>query len=170
MARVMRLAAVAALLAVAFLAGWLASGVGVGRRAPAASLEGREAAFSERMRGVVLDGRFTVAWPEPRDGDFGDRYEIASVEKLDGNRWRFNARVVYGRVDVTVPVVVPVEWAGNVPVVVLKDAELPGLGEEFSAVVAFDEDRYAGTWDHGEVGGFMYGRIEPHSGEETPEE
>ena len=39
-----------------------------------------------------------MAWPEPREGVYRDRYEIAGVTKLDG-------------------------------------------------------DRYAGTWDHGEVGG-----------------
>ena len=113
------------------------------------------------MTNVALDGSFTVAWPEAREGEFRDRYEISSVEKLDGNRWRFNARVIYGSVDVTAPVVVPMEFVGDVPVIVLKDAALPGLGDEFGAVVSFDGDRYAGTWDHGEVGGFLYGRIEP---------
>ena len=156
------LAAAALLLAIAaFGAGWIASGIGIGRRAPAESLESREAAFVERMRDVVLEGRFTVDWPEPRPGVRSDRYEIESVEKLDGNRWRFNARIVYGGVDVTAPVVVPMEWAGDFPVIVLKTADLPGVGEEFGAVIAFDGDRYAGTWDHGEVGGFMFGRIAP---------
>lgn len=154
-------AAAAVLALAAFGAGWVASGIGVGRTVPADSLEEREAAFVERMRNVVLEGEFTVAWPEPRPGARSDRYEIESVEKLDGNRWRFNARIVYGSVDVTAPVVVPMEWAGDFPVIVLKDAALPGVGEEFGAVVAFDGDRYAGTWDHGEVGGFMFGRIVP---------
>ena len=26
-------------------------------------------------------------------------------------------------------------------------------------VVTADGDRYGGTWDHGEVGGFMFGRV-----------
>ena len=38
---------------------------------------------------------------------------------------------------------------------------LPGLGEGFSARVLFYDDRYAGTWDHGEYGGLMFGAIEP---------
>ena len=149
------------LLGGAFGAGWLLSGLGVGRSVPVDALDARERAFADRMQDVVLDGRFTVDWPEPREGQFGDRYEVASVEKLDGNRWRFNARIVYGSVDVTVPVIVPIEWAGDLPVIRLVNASLPGLGKEFGATVVFDGDRYGGTWDHGEVGGFMFGTIHP---------
>jgi hypothetical protein len=42
----------------------------------------------------------------------------------------------------------------------LTNASIPGLGEGFSARVLFHEDRYAGTWQHGKVGGHMFGRIE----------
>ena len=87
------------------------------------------------MREVVLDGSFTVAWPEPREGVYTDRYEIAGVTKLDGDRWRFDARITYGDVDVTLPVVVPILWAGDVPMIRLVDVEIPGLGSEFGATV-----------------------------------
>ena len=125
------------LLALAWGAGWLASGIGVGRVAPEATLEERERAFEESMRNVVLDGSFTVAWPEPREGVYRDRYEIAGVTKLDGDRWRFDARITYGDVDVTLPVVVPILWAGDVPMIRLVDVEIPGLGSEFGATVLF---------------------------------
>ena len=39
------------------------------------------------------------------------------------------------------------------------DVEIPGLGDEFGATIVFDGDRYGGTWDHGEVGGFKFGRV-----------
>ncbi len=91
MRNILKIAALVSLLALAWGAGWLASGIGVGRVAPEATLEERERAFEESMRNVVLDGSFTVAWPEPREG--------------------------------------------------------------------VSRDRYAGTWDHGEVGGFMFGRV-----------
>ena len=64
------------------------------------------------------------------------------------------------RVDVTLPVVVPIEWAGDTPMVSITDFEIPGLGNEFGARVLFYDERYAGTWDHGEYGGLMYGTIE----------
>ena len=159
MRTILKIAALVSLLALAWGAGWLASGIGVGRVAPEATLEERERAFEESMRDVVLDGSFTVAWPEPREGVYRDRYEIAGVTKLDGDRWRFDARITYGDVDVTLPVVVPILWAGDVPMIRLVDVEIPGLGSEFGATVVFDGDRYGGTWDHGEVGGFMFGRV-----------
>ena len=159
MRTVLKITALVLLLALAWGAGWLASGIGVGRVAPEATLGERERAFEERMREVVLDGSFTVAWPAPRDNVYSDRYEIARITKLDGDRWRFDARIAYGDVDVTLPVVVPILWAGDVPVIRIVDVGIPGLGNEFGATIVFDGDRYGGTWDHGEVGGFMYGRV-----------
>ena len=57
------------------------------------------------------------------------------------------------------------EWAGDTPVISLTDASVPGLGT-FSARVLFYEDRYAGTWSHGDVGGNQFGRI-VRAGEEA---
>ncbi|MDG2129307.1 MAG: hypothetical protein P8K08_15015 [Fuerstiella sp.] len=119
----------------------------------------REKAFSSRMSNVTLVGSFTV------DGKTdelpkAERYEIKSVTKLGGNLWTFLTRVKYGNVDTKVPITVPLEWAGDTPMVSLTDATLPGLGSAFSARVIFHENRYAGTWQHGKVGGHMFGRIE----------
>jgi len=94
-----------------------------------------------------------------------ERYEITEVSKLEGDRWRFNARVKYGNVDVTLPVVVPMVWAGDTPMISITDFAIPGLGDEFGARVVFYDNRYAGTWDHGEYGGMMYGTIEPLAGQ-----
>ncbi len=160
------LASVLVVLVITFGVGWLAAVTGVGQAVDPASLSDRERAFSERMENVVLVGHFTIEGRERREGGserperLPERYEIASVEKLSGGRWRFKARVQYASVDVTVPVVVPVEWAGDTPMVSITDVSLPGLGEGFSARVLFYEDRYAGTWDHGDYGGLMYGTIE----------
>ena len=155
----LKLAAALAAAMVVFGVGWLVAVAGVGRAADPASLSDRETAFTERMRNVVLVGHFTLEGRERRDG-LPERYEISSVTKLDGDRWRFNARVKYGRVDTTLPVVVPVVWAGDTPMVSITNVDLPGLGEAFSARVLFYDDRYAGTWDHGNYGGMMYGTIE----------
>ena len=152
------LAAFVATVAV-FGLGWLAAVTGAGREADIASLTELERDFSERMRNVALVGRFTVEGRE-EPGGFEERYEIKDVTKLDGNRWRFNARVQYMSVDVTLPIVVPVEWAGDTPMVSITDFAIPGLGEGFGARVLFYDGRYSGTWDHGEYGGLMYGRIE----------
>ena len=65
----------------------------------------------------------------------------------------------HGSFDVTMPVVVPVKWVDDTPVVTLTDWTIPTLGT-FTCRVLFHGDRYAGTWQHGRVGGLMYGRIE----------
>ena len=111
------------------------------------------------------DGELGNVQSEEGDGSvrmdgFDELYEISSVTKLDGNRWRFNVRMKYMSVDVTLPVVVPIEWAGDTPMVSITNFEIPGLGSEFGARVLFYDERYAGTWDHGDVGGLMYGTIE----------
>ena len=63
--------------------------------------------------------------------------------------------------DTTLPVVVPIVWAGDTPMVSITDFTIPGLGENFGARVIFYDDRYAGTWNHGIRGGTMYGTLRP---------
>ncbi len=147
-------------LLVVFGLGYVMASIGVGRAADPASLTDLERDFAERMRNVVLVGHFTMEGEERRDG-LPERYEITEVTKLDGDRWRFNARVKYGSVDATLPMVLPVVWAGDTPMISITDFAIPGLGEEFGARVVFYDERYAGTWDHGEYGGLMYGTISP---------
>ena len=40
------------------------------------------------------------------------------------------------------------------------DLKIPLVGEGFTARVLFYGDRYAGTWQHGKIGGHMWGTIE----------
>ena len=108
-----------------------------------------------------MSGRFTVAGREDRPPR-PDRYDIASVEKVGDDRWRFNARIRYGDTDVTLPVVVPMQWIGDTPVIMLTDFAIPTMGT-FTVRLFFHGDRYAGTWQHGAVGGHMFGRIEKSS-------
>ncbi|MCA9047869.1 MAG: hypothetical protein KDA89_04030 [Planctomycetaceae bacterium] len=119
----------------------------------------REAAFSTLMKDCVLIGSFTVDGREETPPKT-ERYQIESVTKVAGNLWTFMTHIKYGNVDTRLPVTVPVEWAGDTPMVSLTNASIPGLGDEFSARVIFHDNRYAGTWQHGKAGGHMFGRIE----------
>lgn len=122
------------------------------------SLNALEQEFTERMANSVLVGRFVVTGSEesmPRP----ERYEIESVTKVGEDQWRFVARIQYGDNNVTVPIVVTMLWAGDTPMVSLTDLMVPTLGT-FTARVIFYRDRYAGTWQHGEVGGHLFGAIE----------
>jgi hypothetical protein len=145
------------LLVLVFAAGWVVAKTGMGAAVDPASLGDLERAFTERMRNVSMVGYFTVAGrEEPRTTP--DRYDISSVEKVGDDQWRFNARI--GEHDVTLPVTVTMRWIGDTPIIMLTDLTIPTLGT-FSVRLLFYGDRYAGTWQHGDTGGHMYGRIEP---------
>ena len=140
--------------------GWLAGRSGIGSVIDPATLPPAERAFADRMRNVTLVGSFTVDGRDPRPPS-ADRYEIASVEKVGENSWRFNARMdccgVAGQSGL--PIVVPMHFVGDTPVIMMTDTNLPGIGT-FTVRLFFHGDRYSGTWQHGEVGGQMSGRIE----------
>ena len=156
--RLFRFAVILVLLVLMLGVGWAAGRLGYGSTVPVASLDERERQFSDRMRSSSLVGYFTVDGRQKRAPD-EDRYDISSVEKVGADRWRFNVRMRHGTFDVTMPMVVPVKWVDDTPVVTLTDWEIPTLGT-FTCRVLFYGDRYAGTWQHGRVGGLMYGRID----------
>ena len=113
------------------------------------------------MRGAALVGYFTIAGRDDRPAR-PDRYDIAAVEKIGDDLWRFSARMRHDTFDVTVPVAVPLRWIGDTPVVMMTNTTVPGLGT-FTVRLFFYEDRYSGTWQHGAAGGHMFGRIEKGS-------
>ena len=142
----------------------------------------RQKHFRDLVTDVTLVGRFTIDRPpapaaptqpdgeaQPRkDGGAGDaadlalreeEYAITGAVPLGGDLWALTARIRYGETDVTIPVPIAVKWAGDTPVLTLDRITLPGLGT-FSSRVVLDGDRYAGTWQHDDVGGHMFGRIE----------
>jgi hypothetical protein len=121
-----------------------------------------EKQFEQTMTGAVLVGRYTSgergdAAALPRE----DRYTIVSARKLpgDGDLWVLTARIQYGNKDVTVPLIIPVKWAGDTPMISVTDMAIPGLGT-YTARVMFYRGQYAGTWSGVNHGGHLWGRIE----------
>ena len=159
--RVFTFAVLIALLMLAFGGGWLTGRLGIGSVVDPASLTEAERQFVERMAQSSLVGTFTVAGREDRQGR-PDRYDIESVEKIGDDLWRFNARMRHEGVDMTMPFAVPMRWVGDTPMIAMTDTSIPGVGT-FSVRLLFYGDRYAGTWQHGQVGGLMMGRIEKQS-------
>lgn len=146
------------LLGVTFVAGWVTARTGMGTRVAVSSLTERERAFTEQMRGAALVGHFTIAGREGGPAS-EDRYDIASVAKVGDDLWQFNARMRHDDFDLTLPVTVPMRFVDDTPVIMMTDYTIPSLGT-FSVRLFFYGDRYAGTWQHGAVGGLMHGRIE----------
>jgi hypothetical protein len=156
--RVLGIGMLVVLLLAVFAGGWLVGRLGIGSAVNPASLNDLEREFTERMRDVSLIGSFTVAGRENRPPR-SDRYDIASVEKVGDNLWRFKASMQCCGVNGAIPIVVPMRWNGDTPMITMTDTSLPGLGT-FTVRLLFYGDRYAGTWQHGAVGGHMSGRIE----------
>jgi len=145
-------------LLLAFAGGWIVGRTGIGSAVNPKSLTDLERQFTERMRNVSLVGAFTVAGRDGR-ATREDRYDIESVEKVGDDLWRFTAGMSCCGVNGSIPIVVPMRWNGDTPMIMMTDTSLPGLGT-FTVRLFFYGDHYAGTWQHGAVGGLMWGRIE----------
>jgi hypothetical protein len=149
-------------LILVFGGGWVTGRFGIGDGAvDSASLTDLERQFTERMRNVTLRGSFTVDGREsatPRE----DQYDIESVEKVGDDLWRFNAGMKCCGVNGTIPIVIPMRFVGDTAMIMMTDTSLPAIGT-FTVRLFFYGDRYAGSWQHGKVGGLMSGRIEKRS-------
>jgi len=158
--RVLGLILIGVVALVLFAGGWLAGRLGIGRVVDPASLTEAERQFTERMKDVAMVGTFSIDGREGRNR-IPDRYEIVSVEKIASDQWRFNAKMnccgLAG--SLAIPIAVPMRFVGDTPMIMMTDTSLPGIGT-FTVRVFFYGDRYAGTWQHGRVGGQMSGRIE----------
>ena len=124
----------------------------------AAAEKEKFARFQKEMTGTKLVGQFTVVG-QPQGALAKEEYTILSVKKVDqSDLWVFKARIKYGKQDITLPVPVPIKWAGKTPVIEMDNLKIPLLGT-FSAHIVIDDGKYAGTWKHGKVGGHMFGSI-----------
>jgi hypothetical protein len=122
-----------------------------------------EKKFEKDLTGATMRGRFTIEGKEDKIPP-EDSYVIEKVEKIDADLWQFNVRIgEKGRGSFPLPV--PVKWAGDTPVISVTDMKIPSMGKYTARVVIY-RDHYAGTWDAGDHGGSMWGRIEhPAAGE-----
>ncbi len=143
----------------AFLFAAIASGQQSTNQSAAATQAQREAALVEMLGGATLEGSFTVTSPG-RDATklAREKYTLGEVKKLDGKLWLIPTRIQYGDKDVELPITLPIEWAGDTPLVVVDNVGLPGFGT-VSARVMFFADHYAGYWQHGDAGGHLFGVI-----------
>ena len=120
-----------------------------------------EAALTKLLSGATLEGSFTSTGAGSDPAKLSrDKYTLGEVRKLNGELWQFPARIQYGDKDITLPIVLPIRWAGDTPVVTVDDLPLPGFGT-VSARVMFFSGHYAGYWKHGDHGGNMFGVIRP---------
>jgi hypothetical protein len=120
--------------------------------------EAREQAFAKKLTGAKMAGLFSLDGKNS-DANKPDKYQLVSAKKVNGDDWIITSKMKVGEAEIDVPVPIKVYWANDTPVMSLTDLTIPGVGT-FTARVMFYGDRYAGTWQHGDVGGHMWGVIE----------
>ena len=129
-----------------WLAALLAS-AGCSRKNPDAEQAARERQFEQDLSGATLVGHFSFGSGAKLTEE---KYNIEKVSKLKDGLWLFRARIQYGSRDVTVPMPLPVVWAGDTPMITLTDLTIPGVGT-YTARVMIYRGHYAGYWS-GEIG------------------
>jgi hypothetical protein len=126
-----------------------------------------ETALAKTLSGATLEGSFTSTGAGSDPAKLSrDKYTLGQVRKVSGDVWQFPARIQYGDKDITLPIELPIRWAGDTPVVTVDELPMPGFGT-VSARVMFFEGHYAGYWKHGDHGGNMFGVIHPAEKEQA---
>jgi hypothetical protein len=119
-----------------------------------------EADFAKMLSSAILEGSFTSTGAGRDAARLSrDKYSLGEVKKMAGNVWLINASIQYGNNNYTVPLPLPVQWAGDTPVIVVDEVTIPGQGT-FSARVMFFADHYSGYWKHGDRGGNLFGVVQ----------
>ncbi|MEM9369008.1 MAG: hypothetical protein AAGD07_23715 [Planctomycetota bacterium] len=124
----------------------------------------REARLATYLNGATFTGNFTLDGKEDRTPK-PESYTINSCEKLPGkDLYRMKVAIKYGDTDGEFPMDLSILWSGGTPVITLDNVWIPGLGT-FSSRVIVHNGRYAGTWQHDEKGGHLFGKITPKARE-----
>ena len=126
---------------------------------PSPSQADLERQFEKLMTDAVMNGSFTMGSSDKPPAR--DKYTLGSVTKKEGDIWIFVATIQYGTHNISVPLEIPVKWAGDTAVISVTDVGVPGLGKYTARVLIFG-DQYAGVWgsSDGSHGGQMWGKIE----------
>lgn len=128
-------------------------------RPPPADRAERERQLAENLSGTTLIGfmgRNHKGRIEAVAADAG--YRLGKVEKNPAGLWRFDYFMPGTDTLFDMPPVA-VEWAGEIPVIVITEIAIPGKAGTFSARILIDGDQYSGTWSDGKSRGCMFGAI-----------
>ena len=128
--------------------------------------EAREQAFAELLTGARLTGFFTLDG-QPDAPPSKDSYTITMCEPMGDGTWKIESLMEYGGNSISVPLFLPVKWAGDTPVITVDQVKIHG-GGTYDARVLFHGTSYAGVWRGADYGGGMVGRIE-RAKKESPE-
>ncbi len=123
---------------------------------PPPPMNAYEIEFQKSMENVILEGSFTS---DDSPDIHKDKYTIDSITKGKDNLWKVAARIQYNGKDVKFAMNVPLQWAGDTPMIHMTNFGVPMMGA-FTVRLLIYKNEYAGTWrGTGKHGGIMFGKI-----------
>jgi hypothetical protein len=125
--------------------------------APAPDKATLEKQLAEKLSHSRFIGHYSIEGQEgpPKQ----DEYTLGEVSKSEGDKWLFHASLQFGAKVVTIPLEIPIIWAGDTPIISVTNFGIPGMGS-YTARVLISGDHYAGTWSSANHAGYLWGRIE----------
>ena len=117
----------------------------------------------ERFKFLFTKSFLTGRWAPLRDGALGeerggDKYNIVSAVKGEGDTWIISARMKYGDREFVMPIPVKMKFTGDVAILTVDNLQIPN-GGNYTARLLIYERTYSGTWKGQRGGGMLYGTI-----------
>ena len=117
----------------------------------------------ERFKTLFTKAYLSGRWSPLKDGALGeertgDKYNIASVVKGDGDKWTVNAKMKYRDQEIVMPIPVQMKFVGDTAILTVDNLAIPG-GGTYTARLLIYERTYSGTWKGQRGGGMLYGTI-----------
>jgi hypothetical protein len=114
------------------------------------------AALEKTLTNSSLVGHYTTVGEQETPAE--ERYDLGKVKHLEKDQWSIEVRIRYGEHDTQVPIVVPIRWAKDTPIISVDDLAIPALGTYTARVMVY-RDHYAGFWTGHGHGGHLYGLV-----------
>ena len=117
----------------------------------------------ERFKAVFTKATLSGRWAPLNDGALGeerggDKYNIVSAVKGEGETWIISAKMKYGDREFVMPIPVKMKFAGDVAILTVDNLQIPN-GGNYTARLIIYERTYSGTWKSQRGGGMLYGTI-----------
>jgi len=117
----------------------------------------------ERFKAVFTKATLSGRWAPLKDGLLGeerggDKYNIVSAIKGEGETWIISAKMKYGDREFVMPIPVKMKFVGDVAILTVDNLAIPN-GGTYTARLIIYERTYSGTWKGQRGGGMLYGTI-----------
>ena len=117
----------------------------------------------ERFKVLFTKAYLSGRWASLKDGVLGeqrdgDKYNIVSVTKGEGDKWTVHAKMKYRNQEMVMPIPVRMQFSGDTAILIVDNLMIPGGGTYTARLLIF-ERTYSGTWKSQRGGGMLYGTI-----------